>query len=69
MVNIIIAVIIFGYAGWAVYSHVKKGRKGKCSACDIKGRVRSVREHRNEPGDKRYEMNRRTMTRHCPFNV
>lgn len=33
LASIIIGVLIFGYAGWTLYSYVKKTKKGKCAGC------------------------------------
>ncbi|MFE4133502.1 FeoB-associated Cys-rich membrane protein [Peribacillus sp. YIM B13482] len=33
--NIIIGVLIFGYAGWALYSSIMKSKKGKCASCEL----------------------------------
>ncbi|TLS36930.1 FeoB-associated Cys-rich membrane protein [Pseudalkalibacillus caeni] len=35
LVNILIGVLIFGYAGWTLFRFVKKSRKGKCAACEL----------------------------------
>ncbi|WP_410513973.1 FeoB-associated Cys-rich membrane protein [Paenibacillus sp. BR2-3] len=34
MINVLIIGLIFGYAGWILYRHVQKGKKGACSGCD-----------------------------------
>ena len=34
--NVVIGTVIFGYAGWAMYRHIKKSKEGKCAACNIK---------------------------------
>ena len=36
MANIIIGLLIFGYAGWALWRFIQKAKKGKCASCDIK---------------------------------
>ena len=36
LANIAIGVIIFGYAGWTIFRHVKKSKQGKCAACSFK---------------------------------
>ncbi|WML55217.1 FeoB-associated Cys-rich membrane protein [Neobacillus sp. PS3-12] len=33
--NVTIGVLIFGYAGWALYRSIKKSRQGKCAACEL----------------------------------
>lgn len=33
--SIIIGILIFGYAGWALYRSIKKSRKGKCASCEL----------------------------------
>ncbi|MED3661535.1 FeoB-associated Cys-rich membrane protein [Ureibacillus sp. FSL K6-8385] len=35
IVSIILGVIIFGYAFWALYSSIKKSKKGVCASCEI----------------------------------
>lgn len=35
MINIVLGVLIFGYAGWTIYKYIKKSRKGKCAACEL----------------------------------
>lgn len=32
-VDILIGTIVFGYAGWTLYRHVKKSRQGACPSC------------------------------------
>ncbi|WP_330217248.1 FeoB-associated Cys-rich membrane protein [Paenibacillus durus] len=34
LINILIAVAIFGYSGWILYRHVQKGKQGACAGCD-----------------------------------
>lgn len=34
--NIIIGLLIFGYAGWTVYRHIQKSKEGKCGTCELK---------------------------------
>lgn len=36
MINYILGTLIFGYAGWTIYKHIKKSKKGKCAACELK---------------------------------
>ena len=36
LANIAIGVVIFGYAGWTIFRHVKKSKEGKCAACELK---------------------------------
>jgi len=35
VISIILGVIIFGYAFWALYSSIKKSKKGVCASCEI----------------------------------
>lgn len=35
LASIIIGVLIFGYAGWTLFSYVRKTRKGKCAGCSM----------------------------------
>nr|WP_286164757.1 MULTISPECIES: FeoB-associated Cys-rich membrane protein [Clostridia] len=35
MVNLLIGLIIFGYAGWMMIRHIKKSKQGKCTACPL----------------------------------
>ncbi len=35
-VNIAIGAVIFGYASWTIFRHVKKSKEGKCAACSLK---------------------------------
>lgn len=34
--NLLIGAIIFGYAGWTLYKHVKKSKEGFCATCSLK---------------------------------
>ena len=36
LANIVIGAVIFGYAGWTIFRHVKKSKAGKCAACSLK---------------------------------
>ncbi|TRM11589.1 FeoB-associated Cys-rich membrane protein [Lentibacillus cibarius] len=36
MINILIIALVFGYGGYTLFRHIKKGSKGKCGACDLK---------------------------------
>ncbi|MGD8190970.1 FeoB-associated Cys-rich membrane protein [Brevibacillus ginsengisoli] len=33
MFDILIGTVVFGYAGWTLYRHVKKSKQGACSSC------------------------------------
>ncbi|MBC8081365.1 MAG: FeoB-associated Cys-rich membrane protein [Gorillibacterium sp.] len=33
--SIIMGVLIFGFAGWALYRSIQKGKQGKCAGCSI----------------------------------
>lgn len=35
LINGILALLIFGYAGWTLYRYVKKSRQGRCASCEI----------------------------------
>ncbi|WP_054954670.1 FeoB-associated Cys-rich membrane protein [Paenibacillus dakarensis] len=35
LASIIIGVLIFGYAGWTLFSYIKKTKKGKCAGCSL----------------------------------
>nr|WP_138493338.1 FeoB-associated Cys-rich membrane protein [Paenibacillus pinistramenti] len=35
LLNILIGVLIFGYAGWTLFRFVKKSKEGKCSTCEM----------------------------------
>jgi hypothetical protein len=35
MPNVIIGVLIFGYAGWMLFRFVRKSKKGTCASCSI----------------------------------
>jgi radical SAM protein with 4Fe4S-binding SPASM domain len=35
-VNIIVGVLIFGYASWALFKFINKSKQGKCASCAIK---------------------------------
>ncbi|WP_077701899.1 FeoB-associated Cys-rich membrane protein [Virgibacillus dokdonensis] len=35
IVNIFLGLIIFGYAGWMMFRHIKKSKQGKCAACPL----------------------------------
>ncbi|WP_040204394.1 FeoB-associated Cys-rich membrane protein [Neobacillus jeddahensis] len=34
--SIIIGIVIFGYAGWALVRFINKSKQGKCAACGVK---------------------------------
>ncbi|MEB3101695.1 FeoB-associated Cys-rich membrane protein [Paenibacillaceae bacterium T2] len=34
-INGLMALLIFGYAGWTLYRFVKKSRQGQCATCSI----------------------------------
>ncbi|QED47099.1 FeoB-associated Cys-rich membrane protein [Cytobacillus dafuensis] len=34
--NILIGVLIFGYASWALFNFIKKSKNGKCTSCSLK---------------------------------
>ncbi|WP_017754597.1 FeoB-associated Cys-rich membrane protein [Calidifontibacillus oryziterrae] len=36
LINIAIGTAIFGYAGWALFRHIKRSKQGKCAACSAK---------------------------------
>lgn len=36
IINIVLGVAIFGYAGWALFRHINKSKEGKCAACSVK---------------------------------
>ena len=33
--SIFLGLLIFGYAGWALYRSVMRSRKGKCASCGL----------------------------------
>lgn len=35
LINGMLALLIFGYAGWTLYRYVKKSRQGRCASCEI----------------------------------
>lgn len=35
LANIVIGVVIFGYASFALVRHIKKSKNGKCAACEM----------------------------------
>jgi radical SAM protein with 4Fe4S-binding SPASM domain len=35
IVNIVIGLVIFGYAAWMMARHIEKSRQGKCAACSL----------------------------------
>ncbi|MFY4774082.1 FeoB-associated Cys-rich membrane protein [Metabacillus sp. RGM 3146] len=35
LINILIGLLIFGYAGYTIFRHVQKSKKGKCAACEL----------------------------------
>lgn len=39
--NIIIGLLIFGYAGWTIYRHIQKSKEGKCGTCELKSNCKS----------------------------
>ncbi|NRD78332.1 FeoB-associated Cys-rich membrane protein [Bacillus sp. BRMEA1] len=34
--SIVIGIVVFGYAAWAVVKFINKSKKGKCAACELK---------------------------------
>ncbi|TXL65117.1 FeoB-associated Cys-rich membrane protein [Cerasibacillus terrae] len=36
LINILLGVLIFGYAGWTLFRFVQKSKKGKCATCELK---------------------------------
>lgn len=36
IINILIGVLIFGYAGWTMWKFINKSKQGKCAACELK---------------------------------
>jgi hypothetical protein len=41
LVNILLGVVIFGYAGFALFNAIRKSKKGKCAACSLKNNCSS----------------------------
>ncbi|WCK55710.1 FeoB-associated Cys-rich membrane protein [Aneurinibacillus sp. Ricciae_BoGa-3] len=39
--NILIGILIFGYAGWTLFRFVNKSKEGKCAGCSIKNSCQS----------------------------
>ncbi|MFC5541607.1 FeoB-associated Cys-rich membrane protein [Ureibacillus sp. FSL K6-3587] len=35
IISIILGIVIFGYAFWALYHSIKKSKKGVCASCEI----------------------------------
>lgn len=35
MFNILLGLLIFGYAVWTIVKFIKRSSKGKCAACDL----------------------------------
>lgn len=35
LASIIIGVVIFGYAGWALMKYINNSKKGKCAGCAV----------------------------------
>ncbi|WP_081756886.1 FeoB-associated Cys-rich membrane protein [Gorillibacterium massiliense] len=33
--SIVAGILIFGYAGWTIYRHIQKSKKGKCAGCAL----------------------------------
>ncbi|MBP1932107.1 FeoB-associated Cys-rich membrane protein [Ammoniphilus resinae] len=42
LINILLGVLIFGYAGWTLYRFVRKSKEGKCAGCSIKNSCKSA---------------------------
>ncbi|MDA1476913.1 FeoB-associated Cys-rich membrane protein [Bacillus changyiensis] len=40
--NIAIGTLIFGYAAWTLFKLVKRSRKGKCAACELRRSCQSA---------------------------
>lgn len=36
LLNILLGVIIFGYAGFTIFRFIKKSKQGKCATCAMK---------------------------------
>lgn len=41
VVNLFIGTVIFGYAIWTIVRLVKRSKKGKCAACELKNSCNS----------------------------
>ncbi|MBY0123113.1 FeoB-associated Cys-rich membrane protein [Bacillus sp. S/N-304-OC-R1] len=41
VINILIGLIIFGYAGWTLFKFINKSKQGKCASCAIKKSCKS----------------------------
>ena len=35
LVNLLIGVVIFGYAVWTLVGFIRRSKEGKCGACDL----------------------------------
>ncbi|MBT2690762.1 FeoB-associated Cys-rich membrane protein [Bacillus sp. ISL-47] len=40
--NIILGVLIFGYAGFSLFKFIHKSKEGKCASCAIKNSCSSI---------------------------
>ncbi|TCP70643.1 FeoB-associated Cys-rich membrane protein [Baia soyae] len=40
--NLLIGILIFGYAGWTIMRFVRKSKQGKCATCSLNKRCSSV---------------------------
>lgn len=41
VVNLLIGMVIFGYAIWTIVRLVKKSKKGQCAVCELKNSCNS----------------------------
>jgi hypothetical protein len=35
LASVILGSLIFGYAGWTLFSFIRKSKKGKCASCSL----------------------------------
>ncbi|WP_232697698.1 FeoB-associated Cys-rich membrane protein [Brevibacillus daliensis] len=35
LLNWLVGLLVFGYAGWSIYRYYKRSKKGKCAGCSV----------------------------------
>ncbi|MDQ0417382.1 flagellar biogenesis protein FliO [Croceifilum oryzae] len=52
--NLLIGILIFGYAGWTIMRFVRKSKQGKCAVCSLNKRCNSVCNDPQSQGPKTF---------------
>lgn len=48
-INILIGVLVFGYATWTLTSFIRKSKKGKCASCELNKNCQSSCDSNHVP--------------------